>query len=132
MNWITRMFESERQRTSSRHINAGSVYPSKLDRRVARRLEDRYPDITEDFVSDVRRALFVEIARKVDRGFRVVLTGFATFWITRRSARTMKLPSGRTIAVPERDIPQCTFSKPYKDWCARPGPAPSHDAPPGY
>jgi len=69
-------------------------------------LMDRMPGRTHEEVETIFQSVFGEIIRALEKGNRVELRGFGTFFIKQRAPRIGCDPrTGKTIRINERVIP---------------------------
>lgn len=65
----------------------------------------RKADLTKSQAGEVLNVLLDEITGSLKRGSDVVLTGFGTFKVSRRKARTGRNPqTGATLKIPARNV----------------------------
>jgi len=65
---------------------------------------------------DALNAVIEEITKALKTGKDVVLTGFGTFTVSKRSARTGRNPqTGATIRIPAKKVPRFKPGKALKD-----------------
>lgn len=66
--------------------------------------------------SDCLNIILDEVAKNLKAGKDVVLTGFGTFTVSKRKARTGRNPqTGATIKIPAKTVPRFKAGKSLKD-----------------
>lgn len=69
-------------------------------------LMDRMPSLSQDQIDSMVSTLFEEITCALERGDRVELRGFGSFFLKERSARVGCDPrTGKNIAIEDRYVP---------------------------
>lgn len=72
--------------------------------------------IVKKTVTDVLNTLLDEITKTLQTGKDVVLTGFGTFSLSRRKARTGRNPkTGEIVNIPAKSAPRFKAGKSLKD-----------------
>lgn len=71
---------------------------------------------TKKCAADCLNTILDEMTKALSKGEQVVLTGFGTFRVTKRAARTGRNPkTGETIQIPAGKVPRFKAGKGLKD-----------------
>ncbi len=73
-------------------------------------------DLSKAKASDCLNTILDEIKKELSKGHDVVLTGFGTFKVSKRKARTGRNPrTGKTIRIPAMKVPRFKAGKTLKE-----------------